>query len=160
MTTLRSPTIIYTRLSPRARACTRPCTGASLTGNLSKFTESGFVKHHCDYTGLPLVFASTPQALPLEAPYHYATKEDGRLAYHAMSNVRIAADRLDLFKCKSPIITLPLLSSWLKVYDEGNTITIREQMPRLLWIYNALSNTAVMHNGLGLSRHNRHLVSE
>ncbi|VZI07806.1 unnamed protein product [Fusarium fujikuroi] len=108
--------------------------------------RENWVKYLCDYTGLPLQWSGGPQLVSLEAMYPVVIFE-GHPAYHAPPNVCLILQSLNWAKRRHPIITLPLVSAWLNACDEQDFISRKSRMS---WVFNALSNTALMTRVFGL----------
>ncbi|KFH44773.1 hypothetical protein ACRE_044230 [Hapsidospora chrysogenum ATCC 11550] len=118
---------------------------AKLSQSAISFRE-GWVRALCDYTGLKMSWASGPSSGSLEAPYHFAVV-DGVLRYHALPNLCLVMEGINRAKKSNPATVLPLVAEWIRVYD--HTTAFNDSIGRLAWLYNAISNAAIISKVYG-----------
>ncbi|RKK68401.1 hypothetical protein BFJ69_g13645 [Fusarium oxysporum] len=116
--------------------------------------NENWVKYLCDYTGHPLQWSGGPQSVSLESIYPVVIFE-GLPAYHAPPNVCLIMQSLNWAKRQHPIITLPLVSTWLNTCEEPD---FESRRSKLSWVFNALSNTATMSRVFGLQGKHKYQI--
>ncbi|KAM0282169.1 hypothetical protein ACHAPQ_011144 [Fusarium lateritium] len=103
-------------------------------------SKAGWVKLLCDYTGLPTSWAPGPRSPSIESTYP-VVQFKGHYGYHAPPNACLIMSFINWTKRQHPSIALPLVSVWLKAYQETNFDARQRQCA---WAFNALLNTTII----------------
>lgn len=103
--------------------------------------DNGMLFHHCDYSGTMMFWTPGPRSPSLEAVYHFVQSRDGSVEYHAVPNVCLISSPLNRIKKYSAPVRLPLVGEWLRTHSDPD---FESRKARWAWVYNALTNEAIM----------------